>query len=337
MACEVELMKFESEFKEISRLIETRSRFVLLSHVHTDGDALGSLIALYHYLRSRGKKVSVYVPGEVPDKYFFLNTEKIVGLGTRAQQAAIIAGAEVIFILDISDLKRLDAYYKDVKESRSVKIAIDHHPLDPGWTDVAVVDAGKIATAELVFDLLKFLRAEITYAVALSLYTAILSDSGSFRFFKTAASTFRMAAELVEAGVEPAKIYSLVFETAHTNQLRSWGALLARVKREDERSWLVVSSAFMRTNGLLLHEVDGLIDIMRRDNLANVFIVFVEKETNEILVGLRSKNSFDVGKTARLFGGGGHFHAAGFTSAHTLDETVTMTLEQIKADTREKK
>ncbi len=330
-------MKFENEFNKIKQLIETNVRFVLLSHVHTDGDALGSLIALYYYLENKGKKVSVYVPGEVPDKYYFLNTEQIINQGSREQQATEINKADVIFILDISALKRLDAYYDEVKNSSAVKVVIDHHPMEQSWTDVAVIDAERIATAELIYDLLKYFRAEITPAIALALYTAILSDSGSFRFFKTGAATFQMAAELVEAGVEPAKIYSLVFETAHTDQLRSWGALLAKIKRKESLSWLIVSKEFMQSSGLQLHEVDGLIDIIRRDNLANVSIVFVEKEANEILVGLRSKESFDVGSIARFFGGGGHFHAAGFTSSYTLDKTVEMTLEKIKADTREKK
>ncbi len=329
-------MNFEREFKHISQLIETSSRFVLLSHVHTDGDALGSLIALYHYLKNRGKEVFVCVPGKIPDKYSFLNTGQIVNLGSRAKQIAGIAKAEVVFILDISALKRLDIYYENVKNSSAVKVVIDHHPIEQGWTDVAVVNVERIATAELIFELFKFLQAEITFPIALALYTAILSDSGSFRFFKTDAFTFRMAAELVEAGVEPAKVYSLVFETAHTNQLRSWGTLLAHIKREEDRSWLIVSREFMRSNGLQLHEVDGLIDIIRRDEQANVFIVFVEKEADEILVGLRSKDSFDVGSTARAFGGGGHFHAAGFTSDHTLDETVIRTLNRIKADAGEK-
>lgn len=330
-------MQFENEFNKIKQLIEKNARFVLLSHVHTDGDALGSLIALYYYLKNEGKEVSVYVPGELPDKYYFLNTEQIINQGSREQQTAEINKADVVFILDISALKRLDTYYDAVKNSSAVKVVIDHHPMKQGWTDIAVVDAGRIATAELIYDMIKYFRAEITPAMALALYTAILSDSGSFRFFKTGAATFRMAAELVETGVEPAKIYSLVFETAHTDQLRSWGALLAKIKREEDRSWLVISNAFMRLSGLQLHEVDGLIDIIRRDNLANVFIVFVEKEANEILVGLRSKDSFDVGNTARSFGGGGHFHAAGFTSSFSLDKTVKMTLEKIKTDMQEKR
>ena len=326
---------FDREFNRIGKLIETNSRFVLLSHIYTDGDALGPLIALNHYLKHKGKEVSVYVPSEVPEKYRFLNTKEIVNQGSRAEQASEIAHAEVIFILDISALKRLDIYFDEVKNSAAVKIVIDHHPVDTDWTDIAVVNEHKIATAELIYELLHYLNAEITYSIALPLYTAILSDSGSFRFFKTGASTFRMAAELVDAGVEPAKIYSYVFETAHTNQLRSWGTLLTHIQRDEKRSWLLVRQDFMQSRGLGLHEVEGLIDIIRRDGEANVVIVFVEKDVNEILVGLRSKDSFNVGKIARYFGGGGHFHAAGFTSSYTLNDTVEMTLERIKTDMQE--
>jgi len=182
----------------------------------------------------------------------------------------------------------------------------------------------------MIYALLKFLKAEITIEIAQALYTAILSDSGSFRFFNTGSDTFHMAAELVEKGTEPAEMFSRVFETARAGQLRAWGNLLSDLQRSDSCSWIEVSLEFMRKHKLELHEIDGLMDIMRRDNGAEAFVIFVEKERDEILVGLRSKEKVDVGQVARDFGGGGHFHASGYTSTKNLSVTVKQTLQVLK-------
>lgn len=319
-------MPYTETFKKIKNLIETHKRFVLLSHIHTDGDALGSLIGLQHYLESVGKEVSTFVPGEIPEKYLFLDTGRRINQGLTDQQTIKIAHAEVIFILDISNLKRLDKYYEGVKKSTAQKIMIDHHPAKQEWTQIALIDTQRIATAEMIYDLLKFLKADISIEIAIALYTAILSDSGSFRFFNTSPQTFQMAAELVDKGVEPADTYSKVYETARAGQLKAWGILLSKLQQSDGCTWIEVPQSFMSRHKLQLHEVDGLIDILRRENSAQVFMVIVEKERNEILVGLRSKDYVDVGKIARGFGGGGHFHASGYTSGLTLSETVQQTL-----------
>ncbi len=323
-------MLYTETFLKIKTLIESNSRFALLSHINTDGDALGSLIGLRHYLVLMGKKVSIFVPGEIPQKYAFLDTENLINQGGASQQQKNISEAEVIFILDISSLKRLDKFYEPVKTSAAYKVLIDHHPAKQGWAQIALIDTGRIATAELIYALLQFLNAKITTEIARALYAAILSDSGSFHFFNTGSDTFRIAAELVDKGVEPAEMFSRVFETARAGQLKAWGSLLSNLQRTDSCSWIEVSQEFMREHQLELHEIDGLIDIMRRDNGAKVFIVFVEKARDEILVGLRSKEKVDVGQVARDFGGGGHYHASGYTSTKNLSETVKQTLQVLQ-------
>lgn len=323
-------MPYTEKFNKIKSLIEKHNRFVLLSHIHTDGDALGSLIGLRHYLASLGKETSIFVPGEIPHNYSFLDTKSLLNQGNTNQQEHEISEAEVIFILDISSLNRLDTYYEPVKNSSAQKIVIDHHPAEQEWAQIALIDTQRIATAELIYAMLKFFKAEIAMDIAVALYTAILSDSGSFRFFNTSSDTFCMAAELVKKGVQPAEMFSKVYETARADQLRAWGLLLSTLQRNDSCSWIEVSQDFMHQHHLALNEIDGLIDIMRRDNGALVFILFVEKDRNEILVGLRSKDNVNVGQVAREFGGGGHFHASGYTSTKNLAETVKQTIQALQ-------
>ena len=322
-------MNHTHTFKTILDNIKRHQRFVLLSHIHTDGDALGSLIALHHALRNLGKETHILVPGDIPAKYSFLHTKQLVNRLDDEQAQKAIAAAEVVFILDISALHRLGKYHLWVKEAPAFKIIIDHHPVKQEWCDLALVDEQRIATAELIFDLFKAGNWTISQTIAEALYTGILSDSGSFRFFKTDHRTFRMASELAAAGVEPSLMYSRVFEVARIGQLRAWGALLSGLNQQGICTWLAISKSFMQKHKLELHEIDGLIDIMRREQTAQVFIVFVEKEQNEILVGLRSKGDFNVGFIARRFGGGGHFHASGYTSEKALQPTIKQTLDAV--------
>jgi phosphoesterase RecJ-like protein len=223
----------------------------------------------------------------------------------------------------------LGSYNTPVKESKAFRIIIDHHPVQQEWCDLALIDEQRIATAELVYDLFKEAHWPITLPMAEALYAGILSDSGSFRFFKTDARTFRMASELVEIGVEPSLMFSRIFEVARLGQLRAWGELLAGLNQQGVCTWMAISKSFMQEHKLELHEIDGLIDIMRRETTSQVFVVFVEKEADEILVGLRSKGDFNVGVIARSFGGGGHFHASGFTSKNNLQKTIGETMNAV--------
>lgn len=313
--------------EQIKQHITKSKRFVLLSHVHTDGDALGSLIALYHYLVNNGKQVSIMVPGDLPKKYAYLDSGQLINQGDFEWRLEQIADADVAFILDISKLSRLDIYHDAVRGSNAYKIIIDHHPVEKGWADLAITDTGRIATAEMIFEIFEQLKADITRPMAVALYTAILSDSGSFRFTKTGASTFKMAARLVQAGVEPSELYGRVFETARREQIMAWGSLLSTLQRKGPVSYIKIDKEFIQKRQMPLHEFDGLIDIMRKEQDASVFIVFIEKEHDEILVGLRARNGVDVGQVARQFGGGGHYHAAGFTSYQNLENTVKFTLK----------
>ena len=316
---------------EILSTLRAAKRVLVASHIYPDGDALGSMIAFYYYLVQNDKKCAIVVPGRIPPKYEFLNTSGLVNRSTDSETKRFIADADVIVIFDISSMDRLEQWYEPVKSSQAYKVCMDHHPLYPEFTDLDIIDDTCVATGELVFQFLEKVKADISFEMAEALYTAILSDSGSFRFQQTSKETFRIASRLTELGVDPAQMYSRVFEKNHRHQLKAWGNLLINLKSEDEISWLVVSREFMREHNLRAEDLEGIIDIMRKDGGSSVFAVFTEKEENLTLVGLRSKNSINVGRIAREFGGGGHFHAAGFSSSGRLEQVVGETLDRIRS------
>ena len=138
-----------------------------------------------------------------------------------------------------------------------------------------------------------------------------------------------MAADLIGRGVDPVSTYSNIFENASRRQLKAWGKILINLQTDGDYEWAEISRQFLKENKLHLEDINGLIDIIRKDGQSQVFAVFIEKSEQEIMAGLRSRNGVDVGEIARGFGGGGHFHAAGFTSFSSLNETVEKTRKAV--------
>ncbi len=318
-------------FQKIKDLIDHHQRFVLISHIHTDGDALGSILALYHYLTSLKKDVRAIVPGTLPKRYYFLGIQNYINQQSKKELKPFIKSADVIFILDISAFDRMDYWYPLVKDSRAKKICIDHHPDMCEPVDVKIIDVNRIATCEIIYDFFTHLGIELTPSIALALYTGILSDSGGFRFEGTSPRTLQIAAELTQKNnIDPAWVYRQVYEYSNKNQLRFWGHVLAQLQSDGIIDWAVVPKEILKKFKVSIEDLNGLIDIIRRDAHAQIFAMFVEKENGEIMVGLRSKNGFDVSNLARQFGGGGHFHAAGFSSNEPLKKVIESTLNKIK-------
>ncbi len=319
----------KSKIEKLKNIIDQNRCFVLASHVHTDGDALGSLIAFYHYLNELGKEAYLFVPGDIPEKYEYLGTNQLINRGNRREHIRLIGKADVFLVLDISSTARLDIYYEAFKKCSAIKICIDHHPIKDDEYDMKIVDSEKVATAEIIYDIFRKWGKDISKPMAEALYSAILSDSGSFRFQGTSAHTMDMAARLIEAGADPVQIYAHIFESATIKQLRAWGDALTRMRSDGLFAWISIRQEWLEERRLSLEEVNGLINIMRQDRKNSVFAVFVEKNAHEIMVGLRSKNGINVGRLARQMGGGGHFHAAGFTANKPIDEVVEETIKLV--------
>ncbi len=321
----------EALYKQLHEIIQENQSFILTSHIHSDGDAVGSVIALRRYILRAGKDCQVFLPGDPPQKYHFLNTREAINKRSRIQRQTMIEEAEVIVILDISALDRLDYLYNPIKSSDAYKVCIDHHPVEQEWVDLHIVDVNKASTAEMLYDYFKINKITIDRSMAQALYTGVMSDSGNFRFERTTGNTFRMAAELTDLGVNPSEIYARVYETGNHRQLKAWGKLLGHVEVNGSTAFLAINRKQMQNYNLALEDIDGLIDLMRKDGRSKIFAVFVEKAHKEVIVGLRSKNGVNVGRIAEEFGGGGHFHASGFTRREeALQDVVRKTLQRIR-------
>ncbi len=286
---------------------------VISCHLHPDGDALGSALALHRALVSSGRQaaVSFSEPFEVAPQYRFLP-----GVDLLTSPDQVPRPSDLFVCFDTGSLDRLGSLVKAFKEARRT-VVIDHHASNTRFGDVNLIDPAAPASAVLCRELLRRLELPLDREIATDLYTALVTDTGRFQYQSTTPETHLLAAELLAAGVEQYEIAKQVFETNDIRYLRLLADVLSRVAQVPEASlvWTVVTRKDLEAHGIGMDATEGLIDLVRTDGASDVAAVLKEQPEGGFKVSLRSKGATDVGQLASRLGGGGHALAAGFTSA----------------------
>jgi bifunctional oligoribonuclease and PAP phosphatase NrnA len=302
---------------KIKKLIEENERFLIAAHMNPDGDAISSTLALGNALIEMGKDVAFYNADPVPQIYRFLpGAAKLVNILSHPTAEIFDVG----FILDSGELRRTGEH---LKEKCRVLVNIDHHTNSERFTDYFWVDETASSTGTLIYRLLKtFSGYQLSLAVATCLYTALISDTGSFRFANTDTETFRIASELLELGVEPAEISAQLFENQEEKVLRLLAEVLTtlKVSKCGRIASISVTAAQMKKTATGPEHTDGFINYPRSIRGVEIALLFREAGTDLFKVGLRSQGEVDVARVARNFGGGGHCRAAGATLNGTLED-----------------
>ncbi len=297
----------EVSFAAIGRLFQRHQHFILTPHVHPDGDCLGSMLALYNYLISRGKKVEMLLDDTVPSSFSFFPGVNIIKQPQRVT-------ADLLIVLDASDAERLGRV-KELVEAPVLNI--DHHLSNTHFADYWLVDSAASATAEIVYSLLKTLHAAITTEIAICMYTGIVTDSGFFRYASTSPKTMRYGAELIEFGAKPHVIAELL-ETRSLESLTIMAEVLRTLEFYEENKIAVITvSPEIAAKGS--DYTEGLINYPRSIEHVEIAVMFKIIDSNTIRISLRSKN-VDVSVIAVTLDGGGHARAAGCTFNGTIDE-----------------
>ncbi len=307
--------------RAVGAAILAAQRIVLTTHVNADGDGMGSEAALMHLLRARGKQVQLVNPTPVPLRYLFL----LDGLeGADASGAAVpaIRNADLFLVLDISDLGRLGTLARQIRQRRIVTACIDHHA-SPGTLPDGprLVDPSASATAELVHDLALTMRWDIGTDAARALYVGLLTDTGGFRFGNTTPRVLRVAAELLERGISPERIYEQVYATAPVGRIRLTAAVLDTLVHEPEigLTWVSVPDGVMERFDVSADDLDGLVEFARSIQGTRLALLFRKLASGKVKVSFRSVGDFDVADFAQQFGGGGHAKASGASIEGPLD------------------
>jgi len=302
--------------KVIPDSITAASHVVLATHVNPDGDALGSLLGLAEILQRLGKKVFAYLEEPVSSMYDFLPNCNIAEHDIDALQEFVLqAGSEnvVTIALDSGDAERL-GIAKDVLLSNSPFLVIDHHRGHRPFGDELWLENECSSTGEMVYELALHMGAEISVTTAFSLYVAIVTDTGSFRYDCTSPRTLRIAADLLEKGVRPAEVAQQVYDNYTLARLRLMELVLSTlaVHSSGRIGIISVSAAMLEESGAEPQDVEGFVNYPR--SLRSVEVAAFLKETKEgfVSVSLRAKGKVDVAAIAAAFDGGGHRNAAGF-------------------------
>jgi len=298
----------------ILRQIENGCRFLVASHESPDGDALASTLALANALRAMGKEVVAYNRDGVPAPFDFLP-----GAATIVRSLDAEGRFDAGFILDAGELRRAGLHLRDCCRTL---INVDHHPYSERFGEIHYVDEKASATGALVYRILQAAGWEINAEVALCIYTAILSDTGSFRYSNADPEAFRIAGEMVARGVSTWDVASCLYESQAAERLRLLARALSTlaVSACGRFASVSVTTTMLEETGTGPEHTDGFVNYPRSIRGVEVAIFFRQIGPSAFKVGFRSKGQVDVGALARELGGGGHHNAAGAVVEGTMDE-----------------
>src|SRR5947208_5729753 len=314
----------------VAALFAPDRRVVLTTHVNADGDGVGSEVALWYLLTARGPRTSIANPTPSPARVRFL----LPSGGDHAERAAReIESADVVVVLDISDVSRLGDLARAITQSHALA-CIDHHvsggSLPRGPRLVAPEAA---ATAELVFDFASALQWPLSPDAARALYVGILTDTGGFRFANTTPRVLRVAGALLERGVDPESIYESVYASAPEGRVRLTAEVLGTLVVEPAHglAWVTVPPDALTRQPATADDLDGIVEYPRSIAGVRLAMLFRQLANGKVKVSFRSLGDVDVAELAHRFGGGGHRKAAGAS----LEGTLASAQELVLAAARE--
>ncbi|MBM3262801.1 MAG: bifunctional oligoribonuclease/PAP phosphatase NrnA [candidate division Zixibacteria bacterium] len=311
-------------WSEVEQFIATHRRFVVTSHVNPDGDSIGSALGLCELLRGLGKEAMVIMGDPTPMVYRWLDPEQEIRSPACPEDHIHIHDADAIFVVDVNGWERLGTIGNAVRDAKAAKAVIDHHPYRELITPLSVVRTEASSTSELVFGLIDHIGVPLTLRAADALYTGVLTDTGSFRFSNSTSAVHAIAARLLEAGVQPARVYDLVYNQNSEARTRLMGRVLSDIHfaGNGQVAWLVVTQAMIKEAAALPEDTSGFVDITMTLAGVEIGIIFVEAPEQTVRVSLRSRGNKDVNRVAVALGGGGHKNASGVVLKESMDTAV---------------
>ena len=317
-----------ASFAQIREQIDLHDRFVLLSHVRPDGDAIGSQLGLAHGLIELGKEVTLLTEDNIPSSLAFLPGTDLI----KTPDGFTEVDAEVVIALDTATKPRLGDKVNAAVEGVPKWINIDHHITNPRYADLNHIDSDSPATGQILYDFMESTDIPVTQASADNLYAAISTDTGSFQFPNTTAKTYRIGASLIEKGVRLGEINQLLYENFPYRRIELLRELLNSLKVTADgkvSSWRLTQETVQRL-GLELDDSEGLIDHLRSIQGVHVAVFFEELDKGKIRVSSRSKDDrVSVGEICGHFGGGGHTLAAGARMPGPIEDAESKFLTQV--------
>jgi len=318
-----------NNFDEISRVIQKNKNFLITSHINLDGDGIGSELALYFILKKLNKKVTILNQDRIPKIYDFLpDSDKVqYWNNNRINPKSIDVG----IALDCSSIKRIGRTYEIFKDIKTI-INIDHHKSNENFGNLNYLDCSASSVGEIIYELITFLNIDLLdEKISTCLFTAIITDTGSFRYSNVSSKTFGVASHLTRHRIKSHLIANNIYNRSTYPGLKLLGESLLTLEMDDSNyvSWLTITRKMLNDTNANDEDIEGIINIATTLNNVEISILFRETKDNKIKISFRSKGNFDVNKFAGKFKGGGHPNAAGCLCLGKLDEIKEKILSKL--------
>jgi len=310
---------------DIVRELKKAQSIGVITHINPDGDAVGSVLAIALALKKLKKSAVVIKNDIIPDKYKFLPGQELI---TCIDD--ITAALDILIVLDCGDADRLGNGICLLEKAKTV-INIDHHISNTMFGNLNLVDTNAAATAEIVYQVIKLTGARLDMDIATCLYTAIVADTGCFRYDNTTQVTHTICGELISLGVKSNRIITRLFHERTLPQLKILGMAVNSLKifHGGKTAVMMVTKDMMEDSGAAQGDLENVIDFGRDVSGVEIAVLMKEVEDNSVRIGFRAKDDVDVSSIARGFGGGGHKKASGCTLKGSLSEALEMVLGEI--------
>lgn len=317
------------DFNKLQEIIISNNHFIITTHVNPDADAIGSEMAVYQILKLLKKKVCVINYTETPYYLEFLDEDGIIEVFDAEKHFDIISSTDVIIAVDINRASRTIKMENAIVSSTALKLCIDHHEDPDDFMDFYFGETGYSSSGQIVYDFIKNTNVvDFTKSIAIPIYAAIMTDTGSFRYDRTTPEVHLIASHLLELGASPFEIYRKIYDESKIGKLKLLGKALGNLEVLGQKKKLAVMQVTqndLEESGALETDTDGFISFCL--SVENVVMGLFFLELNDgFKVSLRSKGNVYVHKLAGIFGGGGHKNASGLRikdkSMSDMKETI---------------
>lgn len=321
------------DWKKLNQKILSSSRIVLSTHQNPDGDGLGSASAMYHYIKSLEKDCKIIHISDFPNQYDFLNQNNAIETYNESDHDEWMQTSDLALIFDIGAYHRLGILGDILNKNNIYTVNIDHHPdLNDGRFNDNYINIDAAATGEMVYDFLIDNNINLNQLMAQGIYTAVMTDTGSFRHNNTNQKSHKIAMDCIDYGVDNSKIYQSIYE----NRSKAQVSLLAKVidnlryDSDGQIASFIISREMIESSGAIPQDIDGFTDFVRTIKGVEISIMIYESDSNRCRINFRSKGKYKINDVAKSFGGGGHKFAAGAIADGTSEIILQQVVDQTK-------
>lgn len=303
------------DWDAVHNVIKNATSIMLTTHENPDGDGLGAESGLYYHLKEQNKDVRIINYSPLPREYKYLNSDNIFECYDNESHDDWIKDIDLVIVFDVGDFLRIRTLVNTIEKYDIETMNIDHHPHpDDNVFTYNLVNLSAAATGCMVYDYLKVVRDKpISKNSLLGIYTAMMTDTGCFRYSNTDNKCHEIAIECLNIGIETHKIYQHIYENSTRSRIKLMGEFLSNLKYELDGTfaWFIISNEMMKVANATRSDVDGFTDMVRTISGVEVSLMIFQQNDSSCRINFRSKGRYSVNDIAKELGGGGHAFAAG--------------------------